>query len=331
VNSPQTFLAASGLVLLSSVSCAPAPAATAHSAPPSTPVAIPAATTAAPSCADESVAEELVDKGLQIERISADEALAFYEQARALAPNNARIQYRIGTIYRKKEDWDKAVASFSRAVALEPSFANYWLWYGYSLDIKARKEGKGWDEARKALEKCIEIDPNYAECHHRLAEVCLRLDDERQALESYTKAIRIEPTKIDRYPALADLYLNLDFVEEADVVLKQAKQFAKPGDRSLFWVHVLSFQVQQMRGAANAIVELEAAKAVSAGEEPQATQILFMLGSSYAVLKPPRRAEAIANLKAFAQRACKGSKSALYPIECMQTQSLITKLGGAQP
>lgn len=294
-------------------------------------MAVPAATTAAPSCADESAAEELVNKGLQIERISTDQALVLYEQARALAPNSARIHYRIGTIYRKKEDWDKAVASFSRAVALDPSFANYWLWYGYSLDIKARKDGKGWDEARKALEKCIEIDPNYAECHHRLAEVFMRLDDERKALESYTKAIQIEPTKIDRYPALADLYLNLDFVEQADVVLKQAKQFAKPGDRSLFGVHLLSFKILHMRKDSNAIAELEAAKAVSAGEEPQTTQVLFMLGSSYAVLNPPRRAEAIANLKAFTQRACKGSKSTSYSIECEQAQSLITKLGGAQP
>ena len=324
MNPPRRFLASCGLLLLSSISCTPTPAAAPHVTPAETP--------AKQSCADESAAEELVSKGEQVEGLDPDQALVFYEQAAALAPKNARIQYRIGTVYKKKEDWDKAAASYGRAANLDPSFANHWFWYGYSLEQLAKRDRKGWEDARKALEKCIEIDANHAECHYRLGNAFLYLDDERKALESYTKAIQIEPTKIDRYAGLADLYLRLDFVNEAEVVLKQAKQFAKPGERALFNVHILLGDIQRTRGAeAESISEFEAAKVVAAGEGPEATMILFILGSSYATSNPPRRAEAVANLKAFAQRACKGQKARLFETECVQSNMIITKMGGAQP
>jgi tetratricopeptide (TPR) repeat protein len=206
------------------------------------------------------------------------------------------------------------------------------MWYGYSLERTAQRDRRGWQDARDALEKCIAIDENFSECHYRLGSVYMYMDEERKALESYTKSIRMDPTKIERYPLLADLYLNLDFVDEAEMVLKAAKKFAKPGDRSLFWVHVLQSEVHNLRGAeAERITELETANLVANGEGPEAVQILFMLGATYAVANPPRREKAITNLQGFVQRACKVSKASLYPVECSQAQTLISRMGAASP
>ncbi len=77
-----------------------------------------------------------------------------------------------------------------------------------------------------------------------------------------------------------------------------------------------------------AVVELEAAKAVAPTEGPEAILILWNLGSTYASLKPPRSADAISMLKGFSSRACKGAKAASYKSECEQSQALVTKLGG---
>lgn len=262
--------------------------------------------------------------------LNPDGAANKYEQATKLDPTNHRIFYKLAMAYKKKEDWDKVASTLTRAAQLAPKFANYWFERGYALEMQAKKKTISYDEAKEPYQKCIENDPNYADCYHQLANVFLWTDDEQNALANYTKAIEHQPTEIRYYPPLADLYLNLGYVNEAEQVLKEAKSFAKPGDKSLFWVHVLQSEVyNERKSVAERVTELEAAKAVAGTEGPESIQILFMLGSTYAVLEPPRTQEAVQMLKGFTTRACKGSKAAAYKTECEQSQSLITKLGGS--
>ena len=256
-----------------------------------------------------------------------------FEQATKLDPTNHRIFFKLATAYKKKEDWDKTASTLTRAVQLAPKFANYWFERGYALEMQAKKKTISYEEAKEPYQKCIENDPNFADCYHQLANVFLWTDDEQNALANYTKAIEHLPTEIRYYPPLADLYLNLGYVNEAEQVLKEAKSFAsvnaKPGDKSLFWVHVLQSEVyNERKSVAERVTELEAAKAVAGSEGAESIQILFMLGSTYAVLEPPRTQEAVQMLKGFSTRACKGAKAAAYKTECEQAQSLVTKLGG---
>jgi tetratricopeptide (TPR) repeat protein len=162
--------------------------------------------------------------------------------------------------------------------------------------------------------------------------VYLWTDDEQKALENYTKAIEHNPNEIRYYAALADLYIRLGYMKEAEAVLKEAKSFAKPGDKMLFGIHNLLAKVYQDRGSLPEMVtELEAAKGVAGSEGAEAVQILFSLGSTYAQLTPPRTQEAVQMLKAFSTRACKGSKASTYKTECEQSQTLISRLGGTGP
>jgi tetratricopeptide (TPR) repeat protein len=267
------------------------------------------------------------DKDLQL---NPDGAATKYEQATKLDPTNHRIFYKLATAYKKKEDWDKVASTLSRATQLAPKFANYWFDRGYALEMQAKKKTITYEEAKEPYQKCIENDPNYADCYHQLANVFLWTDDEQNALANYTKAIEHQPAEIRYYPPLADLYLNLGYVNEAEQVLKEAKSFAKPGDKTLFWVHVLQSEVyNERKSVPERVTELEAAKAVAGTEGAESIQILFMLGSTYAVLEPPRTQEAVQMLKGFTTRACKGSKAASYKTECEQSQALITKLGGS--
>jgi hypothetical protein len=53
------------------------------------------------------------------------------------------------------------------------------------------------------------------------------------------------------------------------------------------------------------------------------------LGSTYAVLNPPRKTEAIQLLKGFSTRACRGAgATGKYKDQCEASQSLVAKLGG---
>ncbi len=232
--------------------------------------------------------------------------------------------------HRKKEEWDKVASTLSRATQLAPKFANYWAERGNALEQQAKKKTVPYEEAKEPYQKCIENDPNFAECYEHLGTVYLWTDDEQKALENYTKAIEHDPNVLGYYAALSDLYIRLGYMKEAEQVLKEAKTFAKPGDKSLYDIHVLLSQVYQDRNSMPEMVaELEAAKSVAGSEGSEAIEILFALGSTYALLNPPRKTEAIQMLKGFSGRACKGSKAAAYKTQCETAQTLVTQLGGS--
>jgi tetratricopeptide (TPR) repeat protein len=275
----------------------------------------------------------MANKGDQEVKLNIEGAINSYDQATRLDPTNHRILFKLAMAYRKKEDWDKVASTLARAASVAPKYANYWFERGYALEMQARKKiVTSYDEAREPFQKCVEADPNYAECYEELGNVFLQTDDEQKAIENYTKAIEHDPNNISYYNVLADLYIRLGYMNQAEQVLKEAKGFLKPTDKNQekanFGVHMLLAQVYQDRGSqAEQVAELEAAKA-TATEGAEAIQILFALGSTYALLPQPKSAEAIQMLRGFNARACKGAKAQTYRTECETTQTLVAKLGG---
>jgi tetratricopeptide (TPR) repeat protein len=272
-------------------------------------------------------AVKLANQGDQVVELDPSGAIAKYEQATKLDPTNHRIFYKLAKGYKMKEEWDKVASTLARATDLAPAYANYWFERGYALEQQAKKKAISYDEAKEPYKKCIETDPHKDECYSHLATAYLWTDDEQKALANYTKAIEHRPDNIYYYANLADLYIRLDYMKEAEQALKGAKEMAKPGDKNLFGVHVLLAQVFQDRDALNEmVIELEAAKAVGGTEHPE---ILFNLGSTYAKLNPPRKAEALQMLKGFSARACRTKKKSAYKDQCEQAMALEQKLKGA--
>jgi tetratricopeptide (TPR) repeat protein len=256
-------------------------------------------------------------------------AINKYEQATKLDPTNHKIFYKLAMAQKKKEEWDKVASTLSRAVQIAPKFANYWFERGWALEQQAKKKTITYEESKEPYLKCIENDPNYADCYSQLGNAYLWTDDEQKALENFTKAIEHNPTVIWYYSQLADLYIRLGYMKEAEQVLKEAKGFAKPGDKNLFGVHSLLAQVYQDRGSvAEQVTELEAAKGVAPADGPESVQILWSLGSTYATMNPPKTEQAIQMLKGFNARACKGAKAQSFKTECESTVALVQKLGG---
>lgn len=277
----------------------------------------------------------LANKGDNSVKLNADAAINDYDQATRLDPTNHQIFFKLGMAYKKKEDWDKVASTMARAAQLSPKNANYHFWRGYALEQLAKKKTVQWEEAKDPLNKCIESDTNYAECYEELGHVYLWTDDEQKALENYNKAVEHDPTNVAYFNNLADLYIRLGYLNEAEQTLKEGKAYVKPDAKdkdavtSVYYLHVNLARVYQEKDSVPEMVtELEAAKASAPTEGSEQVQILWNLGSTYATMKPPRTAEAISMLKGFSQRACKGSKASTYKAECEQTQALVTKLGG---
>ena len=181
----------------------------------------------------------LANDGDAIVDLDPNGAISKYEQATKLDPGNHRIFYKLARAYKKKEEWDKTASTLARATDLAPTFANYWFERGFALEQQARKKAISYEECKEPFKKCIEADPNKDECYDHLANAYLWTDDEQKALMNITRAIEHRPANNYYYWHLADLYINLNYLKEAEQVLKAAKQMAKPGDMRLFNVHQL--------------------------------------------------------------------------------------------
>ncbi len=274
-------------------------------------------------------AVNLANEADQQKKVDVEGAITKYEQAVQLDPSNHRIMFKLAMAYRKKEAWDKVASTLARATQIAPKFANYWFERGYALVQVAEKAKtkSAWEEAKEPLNRCISADPNFAQCYHELGTVMLHLDNEQEALENYTKAVQRRPSEAQFFPPLADLYIRLDYFSQAEQVLKEGLAVTRGDDKAKFGMYVLLSMVHQAKNDLNGMVTaLEDANRMGGAEHPE---ILYNLGSTYAVLNPPKKTQAIQMLQQFTLRACKGGKSEKYKEQCEQSQALVAKLGGA--
>jgi tetratricopeptide (TPR) repeat protein len=277
-------------------------------------------------------AVNLANEGDKARESNPDDAISKYEQAKQLDPSNYRIQWKLARTYQKKESWDKVNETLGPATKLAPDHADFFWLKGYALEQMANKGPTAWTEAKEPLEQAIKLDPNYADPHFDLAEVLLHLDDEKGALEHYTKAIELKPDQLGYYGPLADLYIRLGFLDQAEQVLKEGVSWDK-GDKSGFSVHSLYGLVLERKGdASGAVREFEAAKKSCGACNEKGEQIAFYnLGAAYAKANPPRKSEANSNLLAFQKTVCRGGAAQRYADECTQAQELLKIVGGQAP
>jgi len=278
---------------------------------------------------DKIEAINLANEGDQSVKINVEGAIQKYQQALDLDPTNHKILSKLANAYEKKEDWDKVASTLSRAVQVAPDFANYWAKRGHALIMVAEHGNPdAFKQAQEPLKKCIEKDPNFADCYHELGESYLWTDDEQAALDNYTKAIEHDSTKGFYYAPLADLYLNLKLIKEAEAVLREGTKVVPSNEKNnpkLYNMYVLTAKVAQIQGdKAGQIAAIEKAEQFAGDSHPEFS---FNLGSTYASMEPPQKEKALRLLNAFTKRVCKGAQAMKFKDECEQTQSMIQKLG----
>lgn len=280
---------------------------------------------------DHIEAINLANEGDRQVKVNVEGAISKYEQATQLDPTNHRILKKLANAYEKKEDWDKMASTLARAVTVAPDFADYWFKRGYAI-IQQAENGNpdAYEQAKEPLKKCIEKDPNLAECYHFLGQACLWTDDVQNSLSNLSKAIEHDPTVAYFYPPLGEIYVTLKMYSEAEKVLKEGTRIVPPSEKhnpNLYGMNILLFQVAQAREDKPAMVAaMENANEVAGDTHPE---ISFNLGSTYAVMDPPRTEKAVRLLNAFNKRACRGANAAKFKDQCETSQSLIQKLAGA--
>ena len=106
------------------------------------------------------------------ERGAYEKAIAFYEQAIALNPQLAALQYLVAETILKSSDSDttRAEKYLRRATELDPNLAPAYLTWG-KLYVRANR----YSEAAPLLERAVSLQPELLEAHYQLSRVLVKL------------------------------------------------------------------------------------------------------------------------------------------------------------
>jgi tetratricopeptide (TPR) repeat protein len=95
---------------------------------------------------------------------AAEQAKNEFEQELKIDPSNAAAEYVLGELARESQQWDEAVAHFTRAAKLDSNFGDAFLGWGVALVSK-----KEFSDAVAPLETAVKLEPQNPSAHYNLA------------------------------------------------------------------------------------------------------------------------------------------------------------------
>jgi serine/threonine protein kinase len=140
---------------------------------------------------------------------------------------NDYLQGRYFVDLRTKEDLEKAVGCFERAMKIDPNYARAWAGLAAAHCVQANNGyvqlEDGYAKARKEIEKALELDPNLAEAHAIIGSIKNLYDwDWPGAEASLKRALDLDPGNTSAMLALAALTADLGRFDEAITLYRKA-------------------------------------------------------------------------------------------------------------
>lgn len=153
------------------------------------------------------------------------EARALFERALAAAPGEAEIHSSNGAdLVRWTDDFSGALASFDRAVALDPLNPDYHTDRAISLLSQQRIA-----EAEQAVQRAIAIDPRAPNPYSWLGRIALVRGDVAGEAVAYRLANRADPLDHEIAAEIADILIDLGETSAVDAWILESRRLA-PGN-----------------------------------------------------------------------------------------------------
>jgi len=149
-------------------------------------------------------------------------AFPFFERAVELDPNFAMAYARMGVMYGNLFQLDLSRENIRKAYELRENTSER-----ERLNIESQYFGYvtgDLEKAAQAYEVRTQIYPRDFSAHNNLANTYSGLGRHEQGLEEARTAMRLDPDVGDNYITLANSYICLNLLNEAEAVLKQAQE-----------------------------------------------------------------------------------------------------------
>jgi tetratricopeptide (TPR) repeat protein len=162
---------------------------------------------------------------IRAERSEVDEAMRDFEQASALSPDELYGSVGLSLVLRQADRLPEAIALLRRKLVRHPRDAtlNYLL-----ADVLLRTDPDPGSpesaEARAALQRALQVRPDFAKAHAALGRLQLRADEVARAVGELRVAVRLDPNDRLALNQLVLAYRRLGRQEDAAAVAAQLKK-----------------------------------------------------------------------------------------------------------
>jgi len=123
-----------------------------------------------------------------------EKAVADFSAAIAINPGYRDAWYNRGVVYEETGRYEEAAADYSQAVALDPEHIKAW----YNRGVVHFHLGK-YAEAVNDYSRAIAIDPGYADAWNNRGVAYFRLHENEKALEGFSTALKLRPDYADAW------------------------------------------------------------------------------------------------------------------------------------
>ena len=117
-----------------------------------------------------------------------EKAIASYDKAIEINPDKDSAWYNRGIALRKLGRYEEAIASYDQAIEIKPDYAVAWVGRGNALDELGR-----YEDAIASFDKAIEIQPDDHKAWDNRGIALGNLGRHQEAIASFDKAIEIKP------------------------------------------------------------------------------------------------------------------------------------------
>jgi protein O-mannosyl-transferase len=117
-----------------------------------------------------------------------------WTHAATVAPNSPIPPNNLGIAYYERQEYARAIASYERAVTLEPRYAEGF----YNAGLACEAEGRS-PEALSRYSRAIEANPGYVPAYINKGNLVLAAGKSAEAMDLYERALAIDPGSADAY------------------------------------------------------------------------------------------------------------------------------------
>lgn len=128
-------------------------------------------------------------------------AINMFKKAMKIAPDDVMAPHNTGLAYLMIEDKDKALEFFLHAYSIDQNQLEVIIQIG-----RIYLEKKDTEKAREYFKKAVDIDEDSGTAHRFLGEFYSKLNRQNKAINSYVKAIKLNANDAHSLSALACLY-----------------------------------------------------------------------------------------------------------------------------